>query len=67
MVASYDCWVEGEGKVLLGEMSRPKKKQSEGQTELQYNDEVQGVQRQDEVEHLALFGGKGEQGVALPH
>jgi hypothetical protein len=53
--------------MLLGKMSRPKKQQGIEEKELRHNNEIQGVQCQNEIERLALFWGKGEHGVALPH
>jgi hypothetical protein len=50
----------GEGKVLLGKMPRPKKEQRKSKTELQNNQQMQGVQCQSGIEHLALFWGKRE-------
>jgi hypothetical protein len=56
----------GEGKVLLGKMLRPKKEQRIGKTELQNNQQMQGVQCQNRIERSALFWGKREQGAVVP-
>jgi hypothetical protein len=51
----------------VGKMSRPKNQQCEENTDLQHSHEMQGVQCQNGIKCLALFGGKGERGVTMPH
>ena len=53
--------------MLLGKMPWAKSNQSKEDNDLQYDDDMQGVQCKNGVNRLAVFGAEGKQCAAMPH